>query len=179
MGRKDFFIILFALGLLCSSCSNREKSGKEVFPRYRLANTAYQLSDDFDTTTCNSSPIETDFFPILLFLDDTTFIKIIHTCCSGDSGYFASKYYYTGRYVTDNKQLTLSFDTILTILLELEVESDTLSPTKITKQIIHDEREELVILACKNDIYFKMKSGPWKDAYLSSTNHSVQSFLDK
>lgn len=88
------------IGLLTfQSCPDKNKTADtqtQIVKQTSLAGKVYGLSDHIDTTKCERIPPGTDYFQTLLFLDDSSFIKIINTCCPDVGEDFATAWYYTG-----------------------------------------------------------------------------------
>jgi hypothetical protein len=167
---KKTILFVMTIGLLTfQSCSDNSKTADtqmQTATKTSLAGKVYGLSDPLDTTTCERIPPGTDYFQTLLFLDDSSFIKIINTCCPDIGEDFAAAWYYTGKYKMDNKELTLTFDPKMAIYYIKEKEnpkSDTLlSSTHVDIEKSDYTVDKLPRLNCKNAPYFKQMTGDWK-----------------
>jgi hypothetical protein len=76
--------------ILLASCSEPEKKQQPS-----LAGIVYTSADGMDAS-CNVIPAERDSYQKLIFLDDSTFVNIMYSCCGGDTIDFAGGYYYSG-----------------------------------------------------------------------------------
>jgi len=101
------------IGLLTiQSCDDQiESEANQVQTQKSLAGKVYGLTASvYDTAKCAQVLPSNVNLPRILFLDNSSFIKIIPTNCDDIGDDFTCSRNYSGKYTMDDKILTLTFD---------------------------------------------------------------------
>ncbi|MES2132133.1 MAG: hypothetical protein V4506_07265, partial [Bacteroidota bacterium] len=111
--KKIIFCTMIIGMLAIQSCTEKNESEDvqtQAEPQMSLVGKVYGLTAVSDTTKCSKILPGNIFLPRLLFLDNSSFIKIIPIEC-GDLGKdFTCSRYYCGKYKLDDSELTLTFE---------------------------------------------------------------------
>lgn len=111
-------ILVALLGVFCTiqSCSDENVlPDHQIQPLVSMAGKVYCLNNAPDTTKQKNKLPSNSYLPILLFLDNSSFIKINTTNCDGLGQDFICTKYYCGKYKLDDNALTLTFDSNMVI----------------------------------------------------------------
>jgi hypothetical protein len=171
------FTIMIVQSCTTESAKQDEKSSSEnpaVAERKALANKIFRLSNGMDTVKCEELPSETDYFESYLFIDDSSVIKAIYTCCPNIGEDFAAGYYCKGKYSFAQNELTVSLDPLQIVYYVKESEqegTDTLkSETHVETEKLDASLDKFSMLKCKGVDYFKINSGSWEGQFLTPGN---------
>ena len=108
MNKLISFLLLS--GLCLASCKPQSQEPEApIVKQPSLAGKIYISSEGMDSVKCERIELGTDYFQRLIFVDDSTFIQIISTCCPDYDEDFASDFYYSGTYKLTEKELLLDY----------------------------------------------------------------------
>jgi hypothetical protein len=159
-------IILFTITIWlftiqsCSNTNNATGNQTQVQPQMSLAGKVYGLSTATDTTKCEQALPGNAYLPALLFLDNSSFIKIIPTSCNDIGNDFTCSRHYCGKYKMDDKQLTLTFDPNMVVHF-IKSKNNPKSKTPLLSTHVELEKSDLTIetlvrLNCKSTPCFQV-----------------------
>jgi hypothetical protein len=173
---KQILLLILTIGLLAiQSCDdNIESVSTQIQPQKSLAGKVYGLTTFvYDTAKCAQALPSNANLPRILFLDNSSFIKIVPTNCENIENDFTCSRNYSGKYKIDDKLLTLTFDQKMVLhFIKAKNNQNSMvlkyvkgkNNSKITPPILssHVEFEKsdmtietLVILQCKSATYFE------------------------
>lgn len=161
--------------LLLASCNEPKKKQQPS-----LAGIVYTSADGMDAG-CNVIPAERDVFQKLIFLNDSTFINIMYSCCGGDTIDFAGGYYYSGIYTLNDSLLILDYNPQCVVEYSKEnpatygTDSSSASITHVEIEKTDSEKIEFVRLNCKDVVYFKQKEVDYIE-YLVSAKDTIENY---
>lgn len=82
---------------------------KNIKTKSVLTGQIYTSEYGVDKINCKIDTVAKDNYFVFLFLNDSTFIHIVYSCCPIDTMDFASESYFIGKYKIDNNILTLRY----------------------------------------------------------------------
>jgi|JI10StandDraft_1071094.scaffolds.fasta_scaffold26342_2 hypothetical protein len=176
MKKSKLSLLLIICGvILLASCNEPEKKQQPS-----LAGIVYTSADGMDSS-CNVIPAERDSYQKLLFLNDSTFVNIMYSCCGGDTVDFAGGYYYSGIYTLNDSFLVLNYNTQCVVEYSKEnpatygTDSSSASITHFEIEKTDSEKIEFDKLNCKDVIYFKQKAVDYTE-YLIPTKDTLETY---
>jgi hypothetical protein len=176
MKKSKLSLLLIICGvILLASCSEPEKKQQPS-----LAGIVYTSADGMDAS-CNVIPAERDSYQKLIFLDDSTFVNIMYSCCGGDTIDFAGGYYYSGIYTLNDSLLILDYKPQCVVEYSKENpatygrDSSSASITHVEIEKSDLDKVEFGKLNCKEVVYFKQKEVDYIE-YLVSAKDTIESY---
>lgn len=150
--KKIKLLVLISIVCLVWACDDRTATEKrEHVSDVSLAGKVYSWQNSPYDTICSQLQYGTsnEYFPKLLFVNDSTVIKIIPTTC-GDLGDCLK--YYTGKYTISDIDLTLTFDPKMVVY---HVKSKNLATPYAETENADILIERLIRRDCKTHLNFE------------------------
>jgi hypothetical protein len=140
---------------------------------------AYISSDGMDSK-CQIDPHESDHFQNILFLDDSVFVNIIHTCCGNDDENhhedFAGDWFYIGKYKLLGQTLVLKYAKTCFALYS-DLKNTSIKLPHLKKQPCDLTTQELSRLTCSSKNYFGIPSGEFKGLFVSPDSRTLKEYI--
>jgi hypothetical protein len=188
---KKTILFLMTIGLLTfqSCCVNYKTADTRIQTTELslLAGKIYCYSDPPHSDTCEYVPVGTDFYSEYLFLDNSSFVEILHTCCGeiGEKDWgedFAAETYFPGKYKLNETELILNYEPKVVVFYfasKNNPKSDTiLSKTHVEIEKSDTQTIKFTRINCKNRPYFIYKNEE-SQTCIAQTKDTLQKYIDE
>lgn len=167
-----FITFLIVVNYVIPSCSSKTDDNKH---NQSLAGAVFSSSNEIDSINCKSISKSTDLYQILLFLNDTLFVKIIELNCPPNDSDCVSEICYKGTYQLKGAELSLNFDSQILALhikkyLNKSGDSTFIDDTHIEYEKMDKNTSILDKFDCGNLIYFRQRGGIFREYFAPDKN---------
>ncbi len=166
---KIIYCFLFTL-TACTSPETKQDSASTPTPSISLSNKVFITSAGMDSA-CEFKELPTDFYQELVFVNDSEFVRTIHTCCGGPGEDFVFATYCPGTYKLDEKYLELTFNGVYVEHIEHSLtrpgEIEPQTTTRLHDQVVNLPPLKFKRLSCGREIYFQEIGETFADGFVS------------
>ncbi len=129
-----------------------------------LTNKVFITSAGMDSA-CRFKELPTDFYQELVFVNDSEFVRTVHTCCGGPGEDLVSEVYYSGNYKVDKDFLILTFNTTSVTSIDHSEGDSTIS--RLGSQKANFPPLKFESLRCGWEIYFRQIGEDFAGGFVS------------